>query len=167
MNIFYLDSNLKLNAQYMVDKHIVKMPLESAQLLTSALYFTGQGNESPYKLTHKNHPCSVWCRQSLSNWLFLKELALEICYEYTYRYGKIHKCQDVIESLPIPNLKDKGLTKLPNCMDKECIICNDTIVNYRNYYCSKKSHLAKWTKREKPFWYKEEDVRVKEIKYEN
>lgn len=164
MNIFYLDSNLTLNAQYMVDKHIVKMPLESAQLLTSALYFTGQGNESPYKLTHKNHPCSVWCRQSLSNWLFLKKLALEICYEYNYRYGKIHKCQGVIESLPIPNLKDKGLTKLPNCMDKEYIICNDTIINYRNYYVNGKSHLAKWTKRDKPFWYKEEDVRVKEIK---
>lgn len=154
MNIFYLDSNLTLNAQYMVDKHIVKMPLESAQLLCSTLYFTGQEKESPYKLTHKNHPDSVWCRQSLSNWLFLKKLALEICYEYTYRYGKIHKCQGVIESLPIPNLNDIGLAVLPNCMDKEYIICNDTIINYRNYYVNGKSHLAKWTKRDKPFWYK-------------
>lgn len=163
MNIFYLDSNLTLNAQYYMDKHIIKQPLESAQLLTSTLYFTGQGNESPYKLTHKNHPCSKWCRQSLSNWLFLKKLSLEICYEYTWRYGKIHKCQGVIESLPIPNLKDIGLTKLPNCMNKKYIICDDTIINYRNYYVNGKSHLAKWTKREKPFWYKEENVRIKEV----
>lgn len=99
----------------------------------------------------------------MSNWLFLKELALELCYEYTWRYGKIHKCQGVIENLPIPNLEDIGLTKLPNCMDKEYIICSDTIINYRNYYTNGKSHLAKWTKREKPFWYKVEDVRVKEI----
>lgn len=154
MNIFYLDENLKLNAQYYMDKHIVKMPLESAQLLCSTLYFTNQEKDSPYKLTHKNHPCSIWCRKSLSNWLFLKELALELCKEYTYRYGKIHKCQSVMENLPLPNLEDKGLTPLPNCMDKEYIICDDVIINYRNYYVNGKTNIAKWSKRDKPFWYK-------------
>ena len=150
MNIFMLDEDLEINARSMVDKHVVKMPTESAQILCSAIHLSGQ--DAPYKLTHKNHPCCVWCRQSLDNWLYLKHLALEICKEYTYRYRKIHKAELVIRSLKNPNLPKTGKTKLPNCMDKKYIISDDVIQNYRNYYMKGKSNIHSWKNRETPKW---------------
>lgn len=150
MNIFMLDEDLEKNARYMVDKHVVKMPLESAQMLCSALHFCGQ--YAPYKETHKNHPDTIWCRTSLENWLYLRSIALEICKEYTYRYGKVHKCEGIIRSLEIPNLPSIGLTKLPNCMDKSFIISNNTVTNYRNYYKLGKKKLHFWKRRSVPSW---------------
>lgn len=163
MNIFLLDEDIETNVKYYMDCHVRKMVLETAQLLCSTFYFCDNGDYiPPYKLTHGNNKCALWARESLSNWLYLRDLGLAIGKEYQYRYGKTHASELVIRSLPIPNIEDKGLTPFVNQIKKEYIICKDTVVNYRNYYCSK-SHLAKWTKREKPFWYKEEDVRVKEI----
>lgn len=147
-----LDEDLKVNAQSMVDKHVVKMPLESAQILCNALHLSGQ--DAPYKLTHKNHPCCVWARQSLDNWLYLKKLSLEICKEYTYRYGKVHKAELIIRSLQLPNIPTTGKTKLPSCMDKQFIISEDVIQNYRNYYVKGKSNIHSWKGREEPKWIK-------------
>ena len=62
MNIFLLDEDLSRNARYMVDKHVVKMPVESAQMLCTALHCCGQ--DAPYKATHVNHPDNIWCRTS-------------------------------------------------------------------------------------------------------
>mgnify|MGYP000607032860 CR=1 FL=1 len=98
MNIFFLDDDIKKCAQYHCDKHVVKMILETAQLLCGVHHMIDQVTDQvPYKLSHKNHPCSIWSRESLSNYLYLCELGLELCYEYTYRYGKKHKSQSVIE----------------------------------------------------------------------
>jgi lipopolysaccharide biosynthesis glycosyltransferase len=152
LNVFKLDEDLETNARYMVDKHVVKMPTESAQLLCTALHFCGQ--EAPYKATYINHPSSIWCRQSLENWLYLREIALNICKEYTYRYGKVHKAEIIIRSLQEPNLPKSGLTKLPNCMDKSYIVGDNVVENYRNYYNLGKSHLHSWKGREKPTWIK-------------
>lgn len=88
MNIFLLDYDVKKCAQSHVDKHVVKMILETAQLLCGAHHVIGTTDNIPYKLSHKNHPCSIWVRESLTNYLYLCELGLELCYEYTYRYGK-------------------------------------------------------------------------------
>lgn len=167
MNIFILDEDIETNVKYYMDCHVSKMVLETAQLLCSAFYFDNGDYIPPYKLTHANHMCTKWTRKSLSNWLYLRDLGLAIAKEYNYRYGKIHASELVICSLPIPNLEDKGLTPFVNCMKEQYIICNDVIINYRNYYINSKSHLAKWTKREKPFWYKEEDVKLMEVKNEN
>jgi hypothetical protein len=91
MNIFFLDENPTLSAQYHVDKHVVKMILETAQLLCSVHHTTPQVTpQVPYKLSHKNHPCAVWARQSLSNYLYLCELGLELGKEYTHRLSLIH-----------------------------------------------------------------------------
>jgi len=150
MNIFILDENLEVNAQCMVDKHVVKMPVESAQMLCTALHYCGQ--DAPYKATHINHPDTVWCRYSIENWLYLKELALNICKEYTHRYGKVHKAELVIRSLQEPNLPKIGLTLLPNCMDEIYILGKDVIANYRNYYSIGKSHIHSWKGRERPTW---------------
>jgi len=82
MNIFFLDADVKKCAEYHCDKHVVKMILETAQLLCSAHHITNQVTDQvPYKLSHKNHPCSIWVRTSLSNYLYLCELGLELCKE--------------------------------------------------------------------------------------
>jgi Pyrimidine dimer DNA glycosylase len=84
MNIFVLDLDPVVAASYYIDKHCVKMPLEIAQMLCTAINL--QGNETPYKPTHKNHPCSVWLRESLSNWNWLVLHGIAVAEEYTRRF---------------------------------------------------------------------------------
>ena len=155
MNIFFLDMDVKKCAEYHCDKHVVKMILETAQLLCSAHHVISNGSEEvPYKLSHKNHPCSIWVRESLSNYLYLCELGLELCKEYTYRYEKRHKSQDVIEWCIINKVQicDKGVTEPPKAMPDEFKV-KDVVQSYKNYYIGAKSSFAKWKKRETPYWY--------------
>ncbi len=108
MNIFILDENPAIAAQMLCDKHIVKMPLETAQLLSNVFSialkvlnpFVNIANQDitvPYKLTHKNHPCSLWARQSKGNFYWLIEYGKELCKEYAWRYKKKHKSEEVID----------------------------------------------------------------------
>lgn len=154
MNIFFLDYDVKKCAEYHVDKHSVKMILESSQLLCGVHHVVGTQSDIPYKLSHKNHPCSIWARESLSNYLYLCELGLELCYEYTYRYGKRHKSQDVIEWCidNKPNIEDIGFTEPPRAMPDEYKV--DCVVqSYRNYYIGEKSGFANWKNRDTPYWF--------------
>jgi hypothetical protein len=156
MNIFFLDWDVEKSAQYHCDKHVVKMILETAQLLCSAHHMTDQVTDQvPYKLAHKNHPCSIWVRESLSNYLYLCELGLELCKEYTHRYGKRHKSQQVIEWCVTNKVKicDKGVTDPPKAMPEEYKV-SDVIQSYRNYYCGAKARFANWKNREIPVWFK-------------
>ncbi len=155
MNIFVLDSNPKKCAQYHSNSHVVKMVLETAQLLCGVHWMTEGGQyEIPYKLSHKNHPCSIWARESLSNYLYLCELGLELCKEYTYRYGKRHKSQDVIEWCLVnkPNIPDIGFTEPAKAMPDEYKV-DDVVKSYRNYYRGGKSGFATWKNREVPKWF--------------
>jgi hypothetical protein len=157
MNIFFLDEDPTMSAQYHVDKHVVKMILETAQLLCGVHHATTPDNTYvPYKLSHKNHPCSIWARTSLSNYLYLCELGLELCKEYTYRYGKRHKSQDVIEWCLInkPNVPDVEFTEPAKAMPDEYKV-GDVVQSYRNYYMGAKSGFATWKNRQKPFWFEE------------
>ena len=152
MNIFILDYDVKKCAKYHVDKHVVKMILETAQLLCGVHWFVN--SEAPYKLSHKNHPCSIWARESLTNYLYLCELGLELCYEYTYRYGKKHKSQQVIEWCieNKPNIKDIGFTEPAKAMPDEYKV-KSVVESYRNYYREAKSGFANWKNREIPEWF--------------
>jgi hypothetical protein len=161
MNIFILDYDVKKCAQYHVDKHVVKMILETAQLLCGVHHMTPQvapqvAPQVPYKLSHKNHPCAIWARESLTNYLYLCELGLELCYEYTYRYGKTHKSQDVIEWCIVnkPGIADIGFTEPAKAMPDEYKV-ESVVQSYRNYYMGAKSGFAVWKNREKPFWFEE------------
>ena len=167
MNIFLLDTDTRKCAQYHCDKHVVKMILETAQLLCGVHHVTNQvptnyqttTEQVPYKLSHKNHPCAIWSRESLSNYLYLCDLGLELCKEYTYRYGKRHKSQDVIEWCIVnkPNIVDKGFTEPARAMPDEYKV--DSIVeSYRNYYIGEKSKIAVWKNREIPEWFNVELV---------
>lgn len=162
MNIFYLDKNPSKCAEYHCDKHVVKMILETAQLLCGTHHVTPKYPPStdqvnaqvPYKLSHKNHPCAIWTRDSLSNYLYLCDLGLELCKEYTYRYGKRHKSQEVIEWCLSnkPNITDKGFTLPPKAMPDEYKVV-DVVESYRNYYNGAKKDFAKWKNRDIPEWF--------------
>lgn len=160
MNIFLLDTDTRKCAHYHCDKHVVKMILETAQLLCGVHHMTDQVTDQvPYKLSHKNHPCAIWSRESLSNYLYLCDLGLELCKEYTYRYGKRHKSQDVIEWCVTnkPNICDKEFTEPARAMPNEYKV-DSVVESYRNYYIGEKSKIAVWKNRDIPEWFKMELV---------
>lgn len=153
MNIFYLlDADIAQCARFHCDKHVVKMILESAQVLCSVLSL--YHIETPYRPTHLKHPCVIWASESLSNWLWLKNLAGALNEEYKYRFNhtKNHKSYDVILKLETPPMIDLGLTQRPQVFPDEFKQA-DPVEAYRHYYKARKQHLAQWTKREKPYWF--------------
>jgi hypothetical protein len=156
MNIFVLDENIDLCAQYHVDKHCVKMILETTQLLNNAVVAHDTNYTPIYKPTHQKHPCSIWATASRSNFEWLNQLGLALCHEYTYRYHKRHKCHDILDyfsQLAKERMPDSGLTKFAVCMPEEYKV-EDPILSYRNYYRGAKAGFAKWTNREAPEWWK-------------
>lgn len=155
MNIFVLDENPVLAAQYHCDKHVVKMITESAQLLCSTYYYTDEGKDVPYSLSHKNHPCSIWARESKENWLWLLSLGLCLYEEYRFRYGdRQHSAGKVLlwcyENQP--TLKSKGITQRPLCMPDKYKFGRSAVLCYRRYYIGDKRKLFEWTKRDVPYW---------------
>jgi hypothetical protein len=159
MNIFFLDTAPEKIAEYHCDKHVVKMILETAQLLCGAHRVSG--SDAPYKLSHKNHPCAVWSRQSAENYQYLCQIGIALCTEYTHRYGKQHKSGDVILwcSANIPDIPfNVGLTPPPLAMPDEYKVAGCPVSSYRNYYKGAKVQFAKWTKRETPEWFIKKEV---------
>lgn len=157
MNIFVLDENPKMCAIYHCDKHVVKMILESAQMICTTHHLCYNKNlyyKIPYKQTHINHPCSKWVRESLANYFWLFALTKELNNEYKYRYNKNvdHKSWTEIKDLPLPNIKNIGLTCWARAMPDECKIDHDVIKSYHTYYKTNKQHLLKFTKRQLPYF---------------
>lgn len=155
MNIFVLDTNTKKCAQYHNDKHVVKMILETAQLLCGVHHMTESQYEIPYKLSHKNHPSAIWARECMENYIWLCDLGLELCREYTYRYEKRHKSQDVIEWCLTHKAKlryNDDITPFALAMPDECKVDN-AVDSYREYYRTEKRKIAVWKNREVPEWF--------------
>lgn len=180
MNIFYLNKNPQLCAEQHVDKHVVKMILEYAQLLSTAhrildgkeyLDKTANGRNIKrwkldnsqletilFKASHVNHPSGIWCRKNSSNYMWLAELLEWTCAEYTHRYGKVHSVErsGLMQTLKnhFPNnISDGMFTEPTPAMPDECKVTGDSIQSYHNYYVMKKNGFAKWTKRDVPEWY--------------
>lgn len=176
MNIFYISKDPVQAAQWMVDKHVVKMILESAQLLSTAhrlidgvekIGTSASGRSKKiwelfdarepviYQATHINHPSALWCRSSIENYNWLVEHMFALMEEYTFRYNKKHKCQGELSYMlqsPPKNLQEYEMTSIPCAMDDKYIISNDPVENYRNYYKNGKQHLFSWKNRERPEW---------------
>jgi len=152
MNIFVLDNDIAKCASYHNDRHCVKMILESAQMLSTACRFSGIN--VGYKVTHINHPCNKWVRESLSNWLWLRELVINLNAEWRRRFNhhENHKSYEVVMSLPYPKIKDIGLTKFALAMPEQ-YKCKDAVESYRNYYKGEKRNIASW-KNGQPWWWK-------------
>lgn len=128
------------------------MPLESAQMLSTIVRLSGI--DAGYQITHQKHPCTIWAGQSLSNWLWLRNLANHLNDEWRYRYKHDYDCKSyqTILKLPIPNIEDIGLTPFAICMNEECKINNDPVASYRKYYIQQKSHIFTWKDRDIPEW---------------
>lgn len=179
MNIFYLDSNPRVCAEMHNDKHVVKMILEYAQLLSTAhrildgvpatasriksgrqytCYNLSDNRDAMlYSTTHINHPSAIWVRQSEHNYNWLAKLLIELCSEYTYRYGKIHKVYatglaNMLYIAKPKNIPKSYFTEPTPAMPDE-YKANDSIQSYRNYYLGAKSAIAAWKNREKPTWF--------------
>jgi hypothetical protein len=90
MNIFVTSSCPIESAEYLDDKRCIKMCLETAQLLSTALRVNGYKGEGVYKIAHLNHPSNVWCRTTQGNYKWLLEHFEALCNEYNRRTGKIH-----------------------------------------------------------------------------
>lgn len=156
MNVFYLDSDPKQCAMLHTDKHVVKMILEYAQLLSTAHYVCdGATPEGMYKPTHINHPSAVWVRKSEHNYIWLCNLLLALCSEYTYRYAKIHKvereglCYLLLKNVP-KNIGKELWSEPTPAMPDEYKVKGDSLTSYRKYYASAKTHLHAWKKRSIP-----------------
>ena len=158
MNIFMLDYDVNKCAQFHVDKHVVKMILEYAQLLSTAHHMLdGIPEFKCYKPTHKNHPSSLWVREAQENYHYVHNLLKALCVEYTYRYNKIHKTEregivNSLKQIPV-NLKPKKMTPIKLAMDNEFKL-SDGVQSYRNYYKNGKKHLHVWKNRPIPYWMK-------------
>jgi hypothetical protein len=160
MNIFFLDFCAKLAAEYHCDKHVVKMILETAQLLYTAHWILDGGTNLPadaYKKTHANHPCAIWARESIANYQWLADLGWFLCKEYQYRYGehKQHKCERHIVWLrshaPL-GAPQKGITQLPQAMPDD-YKRRHPVEAYRTYYRENKMkvrNIVKYSRRDPP-----------------
>ena len=151
---------------FMMDKHVSKILLEAVQMLCSAkriLEPEDEINERIYKLAHKNHPVTIWCRKSRANFVWVLDLIEELHNEWRYRYGhsetKNHKSYLVSlllrENIPSHDkFEEKELTPFALAMPEQYKM-SDPVESYRNYYMSEeKQKIASWKKkREKPFWY--------------
>jgi hypothetical protein len=176
VNIFYLNKDPKICAQEHCDKHVVKMIIEYAQLLSTAhrvcdgdMYYGKTANgrnikrwrlpdgreQVLYKASHINHPSAIWARKTNNNYNWLYCLFVELCEEYTYRYGKVHETDRKLRnalSVPPRNIEVGYLTQMPQAMPEHCKMPNP-IDAYKNYYIKEKVDFAKWTKRNDPRWY--------------
>lgn len=180
MNIFILDNCPKKAAIMHIDKHLIKMILETAQLLSTChrvldgvktVGLSKKGRKSTkytlpdsreeilYKSTHVNHPCSVWLRQSNENYNWLFSLYESLLQEYQYRYGRVHKCSNLYYSLKYPpnKITYRYMTDFAQAMPDE-YKNEDAVEAYREFYIKDKSKKMKmtWKKRNVPEWYKEQ-----------
>ena len=145
MNIFYLHRDPVIAAKVQYNKHVVKMILESAQMLCTAHHeIMGEDADVPYKRAHVNHPSTIWCRSSAQNYAWLYDHFVALSEEYTKRYGKEHlsytKCKDKLNILP-GGLAFTGFTQPPQCMPDEYKDELSTIA-YWNYYIGEKHTVA-------------------------
>jgi hypothetical protein len=155
MNIFYLDRDPLVCAQMHCDKHVVKMIVETAQLLSTAAREYGCTAESLYKSTHKNHPSAVWVRQSAQHYEYALHLLYYLLLEYTWRYKKQHKTIDLLSDLITARqvIPDNGwISDPPQCMPDDCM-GYDTVAAYRKYYITHKAHFATWKSTKAPYWW--------------
>jgi hypothetical protein len=183
MNIFYLSNNPVEAAKEHCDKHVVKMVIEYAQLLSTAhrvldgeMYLDKTANNRSikrwlledtredvlYKASHINHPSAVWARESNNNYNWLYCLFTATCDEYTYRYGKLHetdrKLRDVLATPP-KNIEVGYFKEPPQCMPY-LYKSDKAVKGYRRYYIEDKADFAKWTKRNIPEWFKNANLQL-------
>ena len=181
MNIFVLDRDPIVAGSYHCDKHVLKMIIETGQMLSTAHWIlwldklektrkdfrlvrdmkeylkdhVPKDCQPEWNLTHQNHPCSVWVRSSVANYFWALRLMRSLLDQYTKRYKKIHKSECnykwLSKNIP-PNIPNISLTDHPICMPDDCKISKNPIECYQEYYRIHKRYMAKWKTLEPPWW---------------
>lgn len=162
MNIFFVDQDPRVAATMLADKHVHKMLLESAQMLFTAVRKHGYDGGG-YKSAYENHPMTKWVGQSYEHASWLLDHAVALAAEYTRRYGRHHKTQDMLPALAVAvhhHMPSNGWRNPPRCIPDEFKLDFDTyegevpchVASYRNYYRVGKAHLHTWTNRKPPQW---------------
>ena len=150
MNIFHLNDSPSASAKDLCDKHVPKMLLETCQMLSTAVR-----NQIPqvikddlvYKSAYPKHPMTIWVGNSYRNFVWTYEHGVEINKQYQYRFGKIHKSERI-------------LTTVPLCMPDQYKWCDNHIDSYREYYFHDKQYFAQWNKGvRKPRWFREMEAK--------
>jgi|TARA_R110000744_G_scaffold88399_6_gene172312 hypothetical protein len=181
MNIFILDEDPRTAASMHCDKHVPKMVLESAQMLSTAhrmldgvetkkrsksgktmskYFMLGDVREHHlYNAVHFNHPCTIWTRESTQNYLWHYELFIALCDEYTKRYGKIHltdrSLREYLKPTPnnIPNV-DMTPFRLAMKSNPECMNESAPVESYRKFYMTKQERFKmEWKNAQTPYWF--------------
>lgn len=152
MNIFVLSEDPVEAARMQCDKHVVKMILESGQMLCAA----HDPGIAPWKRSHYNHPCTVWARKTTANYKWLAIHGLELCAEYTRRYKRRHRAEDVLlwcaQNIP-KNIPDEGLTPFVVAIKNPKYVKQDVVSSYRAYYLGDKVRFAVWRHCDPPQWW--------------
>ena len=156
MNIFYTNRDPVLAAEDHCDKHVVKMILETAQLLCSAHRILDTDvPEVFYKATHTYHPSAIWVRSSRANYQWTYNLFTSLSVEYRIRYGKTHLSWEKLgDALRVPpkNIPDEKFTDPPQCMPDQ-YKREDAVAAYRAYYIGEKARFAQWEYTNQPAWW--------------
>jgi hypothetical protein len=183
MNIFVVDIDPKKAAKDLCDKHVVKMIVETTQLLSTAhrvldgtcvIEKTKNNrnikrwilrdpfmNSNLCKAAMVNHPCNIWVRESLHNYNWLLSHGREMCKEYSNRYSNTHSMEwlytDLLVERPnaLMNENSRLMTPFPQAMPEKYKVLGDPVTAYRNYYIHEKSRFAKWKYSNVPYWYSE------------
>ena len=167
MNIFAVNDDPRLAARDLPDKLVVKMPTESLQLLTPWAFNThGTYIQKPDGTNYgtkgfAHHPCSKWLYESPANVAWLLCHAIEMCKEYTARYGKEHGVMYGLSQIMVVFVENYGTeiseerTPFVQAMPEECRVPGDSVTAYRNYINGYKGY-AEWKYSEKPEWWSDE-----------
>ena len=151
MNIFYVHKDPAHAAICLPDKLVGKMPLESAQMLSTAHRLLS-GDEycderGIYLKAYMNHPCTIWARETSQNYMWLYYHFFALCKEYETRYDRQHlsfvKLNDALSQLPL-GITKAGLTTMPQAMPDE-YKNDDPVQAYRDYVVNEKTY-AQWNK---------------------
>lgn len=160
MNIFYLDTDRHVSVSYHVDRHVMKMPIETTQMLSTVLrerfnvVAPTEGTGKIYKSVYVTHPCTRWVGETHNNFIWTWLFGVALCDEYTHRYGKVHACRQVLDTIfdltpKADSWTYNGITYRPKCVRAE-FKQFDTVTAYRLQYITTKARLHSWTNREVP-----------------
>lgn len=159
MNLFVLDVLPENAARYHCDKHVVKMIVETAQMLSTVLRERGKQSVSGvplYKATHANHPCTKWVAASVGNFDWALRLGLALLEEYRIRYGKRHKTTDLLHAIALAYPPTLFPTDFVMAMPEQFQNPKSVVLSYRTYIAASKHHFAKWAKATpEPTWWRE------------
>ncbi len=155
MNIFHLHTDPKICAEYHCDKHVVKMILETAQMLSTAYRRNFGDNDDLYKTAYPKHPMTIWVGDSGANFFWSVRLLDQLLYQYTMRYNKVHKydVQDSVKHFSTLN-ENSNLPEIPQTPFANATPYKDmnTIHAYRHFYRMDKSKFARWKYTDMPSW---------------